>query len=101
MRYIKLNQEEIEQLEYIEKRAIQYRSRHRAQALLLSNKGEQAGRLAEMLGYSLRTIYRWFDRFDKGQIEGIHDLKGRGRKPTLNRDEHAVAVKSCIKKNSI
>jgi transposase len=102
MRYITdLNKETIKTLEQIIKNEERYKSRYRAQAILLSNQQKTINEIAEIFGVKIRTIYRWFDRFEKDNLEGIYELKGRGRKPNLTIRNDAKKVKEYIKKNSI
>lgn len=102
MRYItEINEETKKELERIIKEDERYKSRYRAQAILLSNQGKNVNELADIFGCKIRTIYRWFDRFEREKIEGIFELKGRGRKPILKVTEDAKRVKEYIKKNSI
>ncbi len=98
MRYIKLKQEIITQLQEIIKTDNRYKSRTRAQALLLSNQGKKILEIVDILGCSQRTIYRWFDRFTQDDINTVHEFSGRGRKPILSIEKHAPLVKIHIKK---
>ena len=100
MRQIKsINQETKAKLEAIIKWDSRYRSRDRAKSILLSIKGKPIGEIADILGYSTRTIYRWFDRFE--QSGSLEELSGRGRKAKLKREEYSEIVKECIKKTLI
>jgi transposase len=102
MRYITdLNKEIIESLEQIIKNEKRYKSRYRAQAILLSNQRKTINEIAEIFGVKIRTIYRWFDRFEQDELDGIYELEGRGRKPKLTIEDDAQKVKEYIKKNSI
>lgn len=101
MRYITLNNNTIKKLQDILKTETRHKSRARAQALLLNNKGKKIPELVDILGVSQRTIYRWFDRFKEDDISTLHELKGRGRKPILKPKEHESIVKMHIKKNKI
>ena len=99
MRYITdLNKETIESLERIIKDEKRYKSRYRAQAILLSNQRKTINEIAEIFGVKIRTIYRWFDRFEKDNLNGIYELEGRGRKPNLTIEDDAQKVKEYIKK---
>jgi transposase len=100
MRYIKkLNRETLNSLKKIQKESNKYRSRDRARAILLSLKGKNIREITDILGYSQRTIYRWFDRFENNNI--ISELKGRGRKNKLNFKENSDIIKKHIKKTLI
>ena len=102
MRYItELDEATIKELERIVKEEEQYKSRYRAQAILLSYQGKSVNELAEIFGCEIRTIYRWFDRFEEKKIEGVFELKGRGRKPILTIEEDEKRVKEYIKKTKI
>ena len=99
MRYItKLDNETIKELEKIIKEDKRYKSRYRAQAILLSYQGKSVNELADIFGSKIRTIYRWFDRFESKRVEGVYELKGRGRKPILTIENDAKKVKNYIKK---
>jgi transposase len=98
MRYIHLKEESVAQLQEIIKTDNRYKSRMRAQALLLSNQGKKITEIADIIEYSQRTLYRWFDRFLQENIDTVHELDGRGRKPKLTILEHEASVKIHIKK---
>ena len=99
MRYItELNKETAEALEAIVKSERRYKSRYRAQAILLSSQRKTVNEIAEIFAVKIRTIYRWFDRFEKEKIAGIYELKGRGRKSKLKLEEDGKKIKEYIKK---
>ena len=99
MRYInKLDEEIIKELEVIIKEDKRYKSRYRAQAIILSNQGKSVNELADIFGCKIRTIYRWFDRFEAEKVEAVFELKGRGRKPILTIEKDGTKVKEYIKK---
>ena len=90
VRYIKaLDEETIKTLEKIIKEDEHYKSRYRSQAILLSYQGKSVNELANIFGCKIRTIYRWFDRFESEKVEGVYELKGRGRKPLLTIEKDA------------
>jgi len=98
MRYIQVNNETIQKLEIVVKKETRYKSRHRAQAILLSNQGKKIDEIANMFGYSRRTICRWFDRFETEALAGLKELTGRGRKPLLVPEKHGQSILRQIKK---
>ena len=99
MRYInKLDEEMIKELEEVVKEDKRYKSRYRAQSILLSNQGKSVNELAEIFGCEIRTIYRWFDRFEAEKVKGVYELKGRGRKAILTIEKDGKKVKEYIKK---
>ena len=102
MRYItELDKKTIEALDKIIKDERRYKSRYRAQAILLSNQRKTINEIAAIFGVKIRTIYRWFDRFEKDNLDGIYELEGRGRKSNLTIENDAKKVRGYIKKNSI
>ena len=98
MKYIALNNPIIKALRAIVKNDSRHKSRKRAQAFLLNAQGVKIPEIAKIIDISQRTLYRWFDRFDNNNLNTVHELIGRGRKPLLNMKEHAVSVKIHIKK---
>ncbi|MDQ7062550.1 MAG: helix-turn-helix domain-containing protein [Sulfurimonas sp.] len=101
MRYISLKQEVIQQLQEVIKTNKKHKSRMRAQALLLSNQGKKVQEIVEIIGYSQRTLYRWFDRFNQDNISTVHELAGRGRKPKLTIAKHESSIKMYIKNYNV
>ena len=88
-------------METIIKEDKRYKSRYRAQAILLSNQGKSVNELVDIFGCKIRTIYRWFDRFEEEKVEAVFELKGRGRKPILTIEDDAKKVREYIKNTSI
>ena len=75
MRYItELDNETIKELEKIVKEDEHYKSRYRAQAILLSYKGKNVNELADIFGCKIRTIYRWFNQFELKKVEGVYGM---------------------------
>ena len=99
MRYITLKQELITQLKEVIRIDSRHKSRMRAQALLLSNQGVKIPEIIKIVGCSQRTLYRWFDRFNQDNINTVHELVGRGRKPKLTLIKHASLINTHIKKS--
>ena len=101
MKYITLNNSTIKALQTIVKKDLRHKSRTRAQAFLLNAQGIKIPEIARIIDVSQRSLYRWFDRFDNNDLNSIHELIGRGRKPLLNKKEHAQSIKVHIKKSII
>ena len=100
MRYINnLDTIIINELDKIVKEDRHYKSRYRAQAILLSNEGKEVKEIADIFNCNIRTIYRWFDRFEESKTEGVFELKGRGRKAVLRIENDEKKVKEYLKKN--
>ncbi|MDH4462216.1 MAG: hypothetical protein QE277_12390 [Flectobacillus sp.] len=83
MRYIKLNKEEIQQLVSMELATISQPLRNRIKCLLMSHKGAKVKELYLYFDVVPKTIYEWFDLWDKGGCIGILHKPGTGRKAKL------------------
>jgi transposase len=59
----------------------------RAKCIILSYKGFAIKQLMVIFGVSRKTIYNWLTRWEKQQILGIYNQKGRGRKPKFSQSE--------------
>lgn len=55
----------------------------RAQIVLLRSEGLSEDKTAEKLSVSRQTVNKWSQRFEMYGLEGLKDLPGRGRKPSL------------------
>lgn len=55
----------------------------RARIVLLRAEGLREEDVAEKLGTSVTTVSLWSRRFDESGLDGLRDLPGRGRKPSL------------------
>lgn len=97
MRYIKLNEEEIQQLESMELHTISRPLRDRIQCLHLSNKGAKVKDLALNFDVVPKTIYEWFDLWTKGGCIGILHKSGTGRKAKL-KDISNTVITDLVKK---
>jgi len=98
MRYIKLTDKAVAELEDVFKNDTRHKSRARAQALILSNQGKTTTEITEIVNCSQRTLYRWFNQYNPEDINSLHELAGRGRKPKFTLKEHESSVKEHIKK---
>lgn len=101
MRYIKdLTDKQRQDLEKVHKKSKSYQERNRCQGILLSNQGYQVGALANIFQVSHLSIYKWFDRFEKGGVEGLKNRQGKGRKPILTTSNatHVKVVENSIDK---
>ena len=50
----------------------------RIRAVYLALMGHTAEDIAEILGYSRRTIQNWISAFNRQDLEGLHEAAGRG-----------------------
>jgi transposase len=98
MRYIKLNEEEIQQLISMELATISQPLRNRIKCLLMSHKGAKVKELCLYFDVVPKTIYEWFDLWDKGGCIGILHKPGTGRKAKL-KDIPLEVIEELVKKH--
>jgi len=98
-RYIKkLTEGEKSSLEESYKHGKSPVTRRKCQAILLSNKGQTVQELAILYEVKTRTIYEWFNSWEKAGIKGLIIKSGRGRKPKLQlkNTEHVEKIKQLV-----
>lgn len=84
MRNIRLQENEQKMLEDCYEHHPKSHVRKRAQSLLLSDADWPVKQIAALHQTRTRTIYTWFDRWEKMGIAGLLILPGRGLKPKLS-----------------
>ncbi len=57
--------------------------RQRCKGVLLKSEKRSSAEVAQQLGCNEITVNVWLRRYEKGGIEGLKTLSGRGRKPIL------------------
>ncbi len=87
---LKVGKETVNRLEKelgIAQRLNNNRLYRRVLAMLLIAKGEKAEKIAEIIDVSVRTVFRWLERFMQERFNWLSNChyKGRGRKPKLNK----------------
>jgi transposase len=90
MRFVKLTQEQVNQLEQLYRESGNHRERQRAQALLLSNRGYTMEQLAELFVVDRDTISNWFTSWTQQQTKeeiGLQDAARSGRPSGLSAAE--------------
>ena len=93
MRYIKgLSQETLKILKRIQKESKYPQVRQRAHCIQLSYQGYKIAQLIEIFQVSRNTIYNWLNGWEKNQLAGLYNEKGRGRKRTFNKDQEKQIV---------
>lgn len=93
----------IEKLTDAEKRALKkghqsgksHLFRRKCQCILLSHEGRPVQELVEIFRVSSRSIYDWFNRWEKDGIKGLELKPGRGRRAKL--DLKNTKQVNCIK----
>ena len=92
-RYIeKITKEEKTSLEKGYRTGKSHVFRRKCQCILLSNTGSSVEELATLYGVRTRTVYEWFNRWEKEGLEGLQLKPGRGRPAKLS-PENAKQVK--------
>jgi transposase len=99
MRYIKLKEEEIVELNKLYKTSTNTIVRMRSQCLLLSNSGLQIKELSKISGATSRAIRTWFDKWELLSYQGLQVQPGRGAKKKL-KDVPADEIKELVKTNA-
>ncbi len=95
-----LTQEQYSDLDKIMKESRSKRTRNRAHAIILSNKGYTIGQLTDFFDVDRDTITRWFNHFEKYDAVGLWDNLRPGRTPILNESEQELALKMGDKKQN-
>lgn len=75
--------EQVELSRRVRSATISQRDGRRARVILLAAQGHSRKEIAELTGLSLVSVTRWCKRFQALRLEGLVDLPGRGRKPSL------------------
>ena len=103
MRYIKLQDTEIETLEEALRHHPNRFFRNRCQCLLSSHRGVAVKHLARTFNTRTRTLYTWFDRWEAMGIVGLSNLPGQGRKAALNAEDQGEVKNALdqVRQNSI
>lgn len=94
MRYVKLQDTEMETLEEAVRHHPNRFFRNRSQCLLSSHRGVPVKHLARTYNVRTLTIYSWFDRWETAGIVGLRNLPGQGRKPTLDVEDQDSVKKA-------
>lgn len=68
----------------------------RAQVVLLSAEGHAAVRVAERLGVTVRTVYKWRQRFQVHGLDGLRDRARPGQPRRLSRQSRDEIVRLTV-----
>lgn len=71
MRYIRLTEQEEQELSLLYRSSPYLTERKRSQCLLLSHRGRSINELAGIFGVTRLTITIWLDRWEGGGLDGI------------------------------
>lgn len=69
----------------------------RARVILLAAQGCSRVDIARLVGFSLRSVTRWCQRFQELRLEGLHDKPGHGRPSSLPTDALARVIEQVVK----
>lgn len=87
-RALDISADDREQLEeWASSRSIASGLAKRARIVLLTDEGRQAAEVGELVGVSVRNVYKWVWRFSDEGVEGLHERKRPGRPRSLSHDQ--------------
>ncbi len=86
MRNIKLIDSEITELENAYRNGSKSHFRDRCKSILMSNDGYKVSEIASFFKVRTRTIYSWFNNWEKAGVTGLGIQSGRGPKAVLNSE---------------
>lgn len=90
-RYIELSAEQRGALVEGHKRGNKATFRLRCQMILLSDQGRKIPDIADILVCNRQSVVKWFDRYEKDGLAGLHTAKGPGR-PAIVRIDNRKEV---------
>ncbi|MBE9071019.1 IS630 family transposase [Leptolyngbya cf. ectocarpi LEGE 11479] len=93
-----LSPETIHLLQRIYRSSGHHQVRQRAHCLLLSFAKFNVTELMSIFGVTRKTIYTWFDAWERQRLVGLYDRPGRGRKATFS-DEEKEQIRAWAKAN--
>lgn len=92
-RPIQLTPEERGTLEgIVRSRTVAHRTAQRARLVLLAAGGGNDQVIADQMGLSRSTVYRWRTRFTVERLAGLEERPGRGRPPRYTETDHARVI---------
>lgn len=74
-----------------------YRTRNRANAILLSSQRYSIDQIAEICRVHRTAVSRWINRWNELGINGLADLQRDGRPTTLTAEEEEKAIEIALK----
>lgn len=89
-----LRQERAE-LEHLVRKGRDAREMRRAQAIRLSAQGKKAWEIAEALGFSVQSVHRFIDAFNRQGAKGLSEKARSGRPPKVT-DEYVRLLKEAV-----
>lgn len=92
-RHIEIKDEKtVSTLKKLKKEGKSLQERVRSHAILLSHDGMRINEIAKVFDVTGRTVYNWFNAWDKEGLGGLMRREGGGRKPAFNDSEHKEVI---------
>ena len=85
-RYIDLSVEQRAELLKGHKTGKKATFRLRCQMILLSDQGRKIDQIADILCCNRQSVVKWFNRYERLGIDGLHTAQGPGRPPIVRID---------------
>lgn len=77
----------------------QHGFRQRCQMILLKSEGRDSEEVGRIMKCHEASVNAWVKRYREQGINGLHTVKGRGRKPILQKETDEVRVREAVKAN--
>jgi transposase len=90
MKYIdSLSPETVKMLERIYRQSEHHQVRQRAHCILMSFQGFTMTQLMSLFMVSRKTVFNWFQAWERAKLIGLYNEPGRGRKPLFSPEQKA------------
>lgn len=90
MKYIEsLSHETVKMLERIYRQSEHHQVRQRAHCILMSFQGFTITQLMALFMVSRKTVFNWFQAWERHKLIGLYNEPGRGRKPLFSPEQKA------------
>lgn len=98
MRFIKLSEADLKNLQNGQRHGKHFLFRDRCQCLILSHQGHSIPQLTKLFNVHRVTIYEWFNLWESGGIEALQKKPGQGRRPKLSpaNPKHVERAKALV-----
>ena len=95
-----LTKEENTQIKKLIRRSADARVVRRAQMVRLSAQGKKSHEIAELLGFTIPTVHRVIDAFNREGVEGLPDKPRTGRRPKVT-GQYVKCLKEAVAKSPL
>ncbi len=86
------SQDMLKELKRRVKQGESQQERRRAHGIVLSHGGMDVKGIANVFDVGERSVYLWFDAWEKRGVDSLFRKKGDGRKAILKEDEHKDVI---------